>query len=244
MMFRNAMLAEKIKFRRSPILLAFVVMTLLSAVLGTANYQFNREILQNGWYSLWTQHTLFACTVFLPGELAVLCAWQWCLEHTDHCWNRLMTAPLPFAALYLAKLLWSILAAAAALGFIALCFVAGGVFSGFSLNQLPPEFLGWLVFGWFGCLAVCAWQQLFSMLVRSFAVPVAASLLFGFGGLLLMARGWGLVWPWSLLDLGMRANDPTRVLPVFSFLLACGLLTLLPTLIALILVPRLDIRAE
>ena len=87
--------AELMKCRRAPVWLAFLVLPLFPAVLGTFNYLGNLEVLDAGWYSLWTQHTLFASMFFLPAQFGVFCAWQWRLEHTDHNWNQAMTAPAP-----------------------------------------------------------------------------------------------------------------------------------------------------
>ena len=97
--------AELMKCRRAPVWLAFLVLPLFPAVLGTFNYLGNLEVLDAGWYSLWTQHTLFASMFFLPAQFGVFCAWQWRLEHADHNWNAALTAPVPVRALYLGKLL-------------------------------------------------------------------------------------------------------------------------------------------
>ena len=51
--------AEFLKLRRSDIWLAMLVLPLLSAGLGTANYLNNLGMLTEQWYSLWTQHALF-----------------------------------------------------------------------------------------------------------------------------------------------------------------------------------------
>ena len=244
MAFKKAMRAERIKFHRSPVLLAFVVLTLLSAALGTVNYMGNLGILKKGWYDLWSQHTLFACSAFLPAELGVLCAWQWRLEHTDHCWNGLMTAPLPFWALYLAKLCWAVLISIAAMAFTAACYLICGRIAGLPLDGLPPELWSWLLSGLLGCIVVCAWQELFAMLIRAFAVPVAGALIGGFSGLYLMAKGWGLFWPWALLSLGMRANSPERILDVPPFLASCILFTFIPTILAAVVAARRDVRSE
>ena len=76
-MILRVLRAERIKYRRAPVWLAVVILPLFPAVLGTANYLANLEVLQQQWYSLWTQHTLFASYFFLPALLAVFCAWQW-----------------------------------------------------------------------------------------------------------------------------------------------------------------------
>ena len=104
-MLLRCLRAELIKFRRSPVWLAFVVLPIFPAILGTMNYLGNLGLLQSEWYSLWSQHTLFAAVFFMPAQFGVFCAWQWRLEHADHNWNAALTAPVPVRALYLGKLL-------------------------------------------------------------------------------------------------------------------------------------------
>ena len=58
MLFR-CIQAERQKLRRSVIFPACLLIPIIPAVMGTFNYQQNTQILTNGWYSLWTQHTLF-----------------------------------------------------------------------------------------------------------------------------------------------------------------------------------------
>ena len=72
--------AELVKFRRSPVWLAFVVLPIFPAILGTMNYLGNLGLLRSEWYSLWSQHTLFSSMFFLPALLGVFCAWQWRLS--------------------------------------------------------------------------------------------------------------------------------------------------------------------
>ena len=104
-MLLRCLKAEIQKCRRSPVWLAFLVLPIFPAILGTGNYLGNLEALDNGWYSLWSQHTLFSSMFFLPALLGVFCAWQWRLEHTDHNWNSFLTAPVPVRDLYGAKLI-------------------------------------------------------------------------------------------------------------------------------------------
>ena len=83
-MLLRCLKAELQKCRRSPVWLAFVLLPIFPAILGTGNYLGNIEVLDDAWYSLWSQHTLFSSMFFLPALLGVFCAWQWRLEHTDH----------------------------------------------------------------------------------------------------------------------------------------------------------------
>ena len=58
-MFLRTLRAERMKLRHSPVWLAFIILPILPAIMGTFNYLQNISILQDQWYSLWTQHTLF-----------------------------------------------------------------------------------------------------------------------------------------------------------------------------------------
>lgn len=242
--FKQAFMAEGVKFRRSPVWLAFVVMLVLSAFMGTVNYQANVAVLTQGWVSLWTQHTLFSCAVFLPAALGVLCAWQWRLEHTDHSWNQIMAAPLGLGAIWWAKLCWAGVIALGTAVIVGLFYIVGGVLIGLPLGDLPPELPGWLFFGFLGMVAICAWEEFIAMVIRIFAVPVAIGLFGGIVGLYITAKGFGLYWPWALLSLGMRANNPNLELAVAPFLLLCLVFTLIPGAIALGGARVWDVRSE
>ena len=97
--------AERMKLKRSPVWLAFLFMPVVPALLGTINYMANIEILQSGWYSLWTQHTLFTCYFFLPVMLGIYCAYLMRLEHQNHNWNKLLTMPSRAYQVFLSKLI-------------------------------------------------------------------------------------------------------------------------------------------
>ena len=208
-MLLQCLRAERIKCRRAPVWLAFLLLPVFPAALGTGNYLANLSVLQNGWYSLWTQHTLFAAMFFLPAQFGVFCAWQWRLEHTDHNWNSLMTAPVPARDLYLAKLL-----TAAGISVLAqLCIGALFVLSG-------------------------------NLACRTFAPPVAAGLIGGIFGLLFLGQGWGYAMPYSLLCLGMRANNPQMQIELLPFLLSCVMYTVLFAVLAIQLMQRREVTTE
>ena len=137
-MLLRCLRAELVKFRRSPVWLAFVVLPIFPAVLGTMNYLGNLGLLQSEWYSLWSQHTLFSSMFFLPALLGVFCAWQWRLEHTDHNWNSFLTAPVPVSALCLAKLIWAAVISLLSQAWIGVLFVLSGKIVGLT-GPIPPE---------------------------------------------------------------------------------------------------------
>lgn len=65
-MLKRCILAENRKLHASPIWILFFILPMISAAYGTFNYLQNLSILQERWYSLWTQHTLFYSLFFFP----------------------------------------------------------------------------------------------------------------------------------------------------------------------------------
>ena len=242
-MILRVLRAERIKYRRAPVWLAVVILPLFPAVLGTANYLANLEVLQQQWYSLWTQHTLFASYFFLPALLAVFCAWQWRLEYARHNFNSLLAAPVSHWAVYLSKLLPAVGMSFLAQLVTGLLFLAGGAAAGIDA-PVPPQLAEWLLCGGLGGMAVCAVQLFLSLLLPSFAIPVAIALVGGIAGLMMTAQGLGLWFPYSLLSLGMRANDPTMELNVAVLFLSSVGYTCLFALLTVLLLNKRDSGGE
>ena len=242
-MILRVLRAERIKYRRAPVWLAVVILPLFPAVLGTANYLANLEVLQQQWYSLWTQHTLFASYFFLPALLAVFCAWQWRLEYARHNFNSLLAAPVSHWAVYLSKLLPAVGMSFLAQLVTGLLFLAGGAAAGIDA-PVPPQLAEWLLCGGLGGMGGCAVQLFLSLLLPSFAIPVAIALVGGIAGLMVTAQGLGLWFPYSLLSLGMRANDPTMELNVAVLLLSSVGYTCLFALLTVLLLKKRDSGGE
>ena len=224
--------AELIKGRRAPVWLAFVVLPLIPAVLGTANYRANIGILDDWWLSLWTQHTLFSAYFFLPALLGVYCAWEWRLEHSDRNF------------LYLAKLLPAVGVSIFTQALVGVYFVASGKLVGMTTAVPWAQLADWLLCGALGSIAICAVQLFLSLWLRSFAVPVALALVGGIIGLLFTSQGWGIYFPYALLSLGMRANNPNLVLELPQFILSAVLYTLLFAALTIRLLKKRDVSGE
>ncbi|MCM1387981.1 MAG: ABC transporter permease [Bacillus sp. (in: Bacteria)] len=208
--------AERMKLKRSPVWLAFFALPILSAFFGTFNYMNNRGVLQNEWYSLWTQHSLFLCYLFMPALIGTYCSYLWRLEHMRNNWNSFLTAPVPLSALYLGKLFQAVVMIIAGNAWIFLLYFLCGKFCGLP-GYIPKESAGWFLCGIVGGIAICCIQLAVSMLIRSFAVPIGVSLAGSIGGLVMTNQGWGLYYPYSLYSLGMRANNPQRALDIKVF---------------------------
>lgn len=199
---------ELIKIKRTPIWIAFFILPLISAFIGTANYMNNIGILQSTWFSLWTQHSLFFCYFFMPPLIGVYASYLWRLEHSGSNWNMALVNTSAW------HLVFSKIAVCAAMSFITfvwlcLLYILGGRFAGIT-EPVPAELAEWLACGVLGSIAVCAIQSFFSLVIRSFAIPIGMALAGGFMGLLVTSKGYYYLLPYSLMSVGMRANNPWR----------------------------------
>lgn len=223
--------AEGIKLRRSPVWLAFFGLPMISAFFGTNNYRMNQEILQSEWLSLWTQHSLFLCFLFMPALIGTYCSYLWRLEHLRNNWNSFLTAPVPHFALYFGKLFQGVLMTILGNAWVFfLYFICGKLCR---LNTPMPEAaLSWFLCGTLGGIVVCGIQLTLSMWIRSFAIPIGIALAGGIGGMLLTNKGLGCFYPYSLYAIGMRANNPNMELPIGQFLSGCIVYILLSCIVS------------
>lgn len=205
------MRAENMKLKRSFIWIAFLIIPVIPAFMGTGNYLQNIDILKSEWFSLWTQHTLFYSNFFYAPLIAVYCAYIWRVENFNHNRNSLMTAPVPVWCVFLAKLIqifWITLLTQAWVGVL---YIISGKIAG--LPGLPDKMiLFWLVRGAWGGMSVASFLLFASMIIRSFAVPVAIGLVGGVTGLLAANSGFGMYDPFSLMMMGMNSNKYEDVL--------------------------------
>ncbi|GIP19191.1 multidrug ABC transporter permease [Paenibacillus montaniterrae] len=199
---KQSISAEWLKLRHSRIVLVLAVLPIISLLIGCANYYFNQEALQNGWYSLWTQVSLFYGEFFLPILIAICCSYMCRLEHLNRNWNIVLTAPVSISSVFLAKLfVVSMLILFAQALFMGLYWIAGILFS--IPEPFPLETVGWALRGWFASLSIGALQLGLSLRIRSFATPIGISLCAVFVGLGMYIIKVGLFFPFSLLTIGM-----------------------------------------
>ncbi len=244
-MLKRCILAENAKLHASPIWLMFFILPVISAGYGTFNYLQNLEILTDGWYSLWTQHTLFYSMFFFPAMVAVYAAYLWRLEHLGHNWNLIMASPVPPLDLFTAKLVVVEKLALLTHIFVFVLYVLCGKFIAGLPGWPPVVLLLFLLRGAVGALAVVAAQLVLSMLIRSFAVPVFLALMGGVIGMLAGSKGYSLLWPYSLMQAGMNSNRSEDVLSgsyLMFFASSIGWLVLMFVLAKLLLEKR-DVKA-
>lgn len=233
---------EGIKIKRTPIWLAFLILPAISALIGTFNYLNNLELLQNEWHSLWTQHSLFFCYFFMPPLIGVYASYLWRLEHNGTNWNMIMAYVSPWKIVRNKALACIVMATVTLFWETALY-----VFCGYccKLTQpVPAELLEWLLCGIVGGAAVCMAQCLFSLVIRSFAIPIGIALVGGIAGLVATGKGLWRFIPYALLSVGMRANNPNRELEPFVFLVSCGAFILLFYLLSVWYLKKTDVRTQ
>lgn len=243
-MLQRCIHAESQKLRHSVIFPACILIPVIPAVMGTFNYLQNTDILTEGWYSLWTQLTLFYAGFFYAPLIGLYCSWLWRLEHRNNNWNVLMTAPVPISCLYLGKLAVIFLVTLATQLWMGVLYFICGRLVGFS-GFFPSEILFWLLRGTLASAAIGSLQLLLSMVIRSFSVPIGIALVGSVLGMLLSNKGLGLFWPYSLMLLGMNSNKSSDALAGnwLPFILSTLLFFLIFCGIAVWLLKNRDVRA-
>ncbi len=234
--------AERMKLRRSPVWLAFIIMPIVPALLGTANYVYQRAILTKEWLSLWTQHTLFTDYFFLPIMLGIYCAYLARLEHAVGNLNKLFSLPVKRTSIFFAKLITA--ASMLLLSEIWICVLF--VLSGYIAGLTSPPWLSiaqWCIFGTLGGMVIVALQLIISMNIKSFALPVAIAFAGGLSGLAGLAKNLGHIWIYSLLSYGMNANAPQELeksgYP--QFVIVCVVYIILFTSVGAVITAKKDV---
>lgn len=210
----NIIKTEFFKLRKSKILLSFFLLPILSAVLGTFNYLQNILILQDEWYSLWTQHTLFLSYFFLPVLIGLIVSYTFRLENNNL--NLALSLPVSRLMFILGKFTVSCIFAVIALIFTIILYIISGYGCGFSSFPIDIVFLS--VKGSIGVLAICAVQVLISIIIRNFAIPIGLSFIGGISGLLMTTMDlWGIN-PYALVAVGLNSNGSSTLTGKQNFL--------------------------
>lgn len=226
-MFRSIS-AEWLKLRHSRISLVLAILPVISLLIGGFNFYVNQAALQNGWYSLWTQVSLFYGEFFLPILIAICCAYVCRLEHANRNWNMILASPLPIISLFIAKLIIvGILILSAQTLFMVMYWSAGQLFS--IPGPFPMETVIWSLRGWIASISIAALQLGLSIRIRSFATPIGLALCAVFLGLGMYVLKIGMLFPFSLLTIGMSVlsqQDLTHT-ENLAFLLMNGIFIIL-----------------
>ncbi|MBH8609301.1 ABC transporter permease [Thermoactinomyces sp. CICC 10521] len=214
---KRSISAEWLKLRHSRIGLVLAVLPVISLLIGCTNYYFNQGALQNSWFSLWTQVSLFYGEFFLPILIAICCSYVCRLEHLNRNWNMILASPVSVASVFLAKLIVvSILILFAQALFMALYWLAGNLFT--LPGPFPVETIGWTIRGWYVSLSISALQLGLSLRIRSFATPIGINLCAVLIGLAMYTAKLGIFFPFSLLTIGMCVLSQNKLTDIQNIL--------------------------
>lgn len=214
-MLRRCIQAEQIKVRHSLIFLAFLIIPIIPAIMGTFNYLQNTDVLSEGWYSLWTQITLFYANFFYAPLIAIYCSYLWRLEHRHNNWNHFMAMPVSATASYGGKLAVIIEMTLFTQVWISALFFLCGKLIGLP-GIFPARILLWVLRGTLAAITIATLQLFLSMVIRNFAIPVGIALLGSIAAVLVTNAGGALFWPYSLMIIGMNSNKTEDIIQSFS----------------------------
>ena len=210
-MIVKAIICERMKCKGTLIWPAFLLIPVIPILLGAGNYLSNLEILKSGWYSYWTQVTLFYATFSFAPLIGAYCAFLWRYENFNSCRNTLFARPIPYRTIYLSKFLLVCAISAMTQIWFALLFIASGKLIG--LPGLPPaDLCFWMIRGLAGAFVIAALQFLAATEIRNFTTPIAIGLVGGVTGMIAANTKAGILWPYSQMLLGMNSNKSEDVL--------------------------------
>ena len=175
--FASLVAAEAIKLKRSSVWAVTVLLPLLAVVSGSVNFRMNRQAFLQGWVSLTSQMTLFYAMMFCSLGVALLASTVWRVEHRGTSWNAMRTTPHTATAVALAKtlVLFAPLLVMQVI-LVVLAWISGTFFMGLG-PAMPMSFTVSALLGVLAAAPLVAVQSLLSMLMRSFAAPVAVAFL-------------------------------------------------------------------
>lgn len=206
MLFR-CIKSEIIKLKRSGIVPVLIIIPLIAVFMGTGNYYMNIGVLQNKWYSLWTQVSLFYSYFFFPASIALICSYLCKLEHENSNWNKILAAPIKRRNIIISKLVSATILICFSQIMAAIFYIIGGKITGLDSN-IPKELIQWISLGAVAGISVAAVQLFISMNVKNFAVPVGISVCLSILGLRFVMAEKAFTIPYSLVIYSMSALKP------------------------------------
>ena len=239
---RTSLPAELIKLKRSPVWIVIFIIPTISAVIGTFNFMANQWVLSFTWESLWTQHSLFLGTFFLPPLIGILCSLLWRMEHTGTNWNLTLSLESPWK-LVKDKLLVASGMSVLCIIWIGILYVGSGI--GIGLQSVPPAvFCECMLCGAISCVAISAVQIFLSLVIRSFAIPVGIALGGSVVGLALVVKGWIYALPYAMLQTGLKSTTMEWETNPGGFAVAAGVYIVLFYLLSVLYLKKSDAKVH
>lgn len=239
---RTSLPAELIKLKRSPVWIAFFIIPIISAVIGTFNFMANQGVLSFTWESLWTQHSLFLGIFFLPPLIGILCSLLWRMEHTGTNWNLTLSLESPWK-LVKDKLFVASGMSVLCILWIGILYIICGI--GIRLPSAPPAvFYECMLCGAISCVAISAVQIFLSLVIHSFAIPIGIALGGSVIGSALVVKGWVYALPYAMLQTGLKSTTMEWDTNLGGFLIATLTYILLFYLLSVLYLKKSDAKTH
>ena len=243
--------AEFMKLRRSLVWVVVVALPVVSVVLGSATTLSTGRELDDGWHTLWLRVVVFQGLFPLALGIAVLASLLWRVEHRGGNSTALRAAPVSALEIFTGKVaVLGILLATLQVVQIVAVAAAGTLVFGLP-GTLPARYL--LISGviTLAGLPLAAVQTALSMVMRSFAAPVAVALTGATASVLLLlskvdaaiiAVPYALLGRATQLGTGVLADDEPLTTAITTVVGAAVLFTVLIAGASAILLDRRDVR--
>lgn len=248
----GAVNAEFLKLKRSLSWAVVVGLPVAIVISGSVNTTIAGGQPDDGWQTMWEQSVVFYGFFPLAVGIGVLASLVWRVEHRGGNWNALMGGPTASLRIVAAKAaVVAALAAAMQLVLLVAVVVVGKFVFGLP-GMLPGGYLGISALIVLACVPVAVLQSGLSMLMRSFAAPVAVAFLgAGASVVLLLAEldaaifvsPYALIGRATQLGTGLLADDGA-ITPVYVASITISALVLTGALLAgtATILDRRDVR--
>jgi hypothetical protein len=171
----GAVRAEFLKLKRSLSWAVVVLLPVAMVLVGAANTLADSGQLDDGWHTMWIRSVVFYGLFPLAIGIGLLASLVWRVEHRGGNWNALMSGPTASLRIVTAKaVVVAVLAAVMQLILLIAVVVIGKFVFGLP-GMLPGEYLAVSILIVLACVPVAALQSGLSMLMRSFAAPIAVA---------------------------------------------------------------------
>lgn len=169
--------AELLKLKRSMSWAVVLVLPLIAVLSGAGNSLTAGRPLEHGWHTLWIRVVVFYGLFPLAIGIAALASLVWRVEHRGSNWNALMARPISSLQIVVGKAaVLGLLVATMQVVLVVFLVLIGKLAFGLP-GFLPARYLLASMLIVLASLPVAALQSALSMLMRSFAAPIALALL-------------------------------------------------------------------
>ena len=248
----SAVRAEFLKLKRSLSWIVVVLLPVAMVIAGAVNTLVSGSQPEDGWHTMWLRSVVFYGLFPLAIGIGILASLVWRVEHRGGNWNALMSGPTSSMRIVAAKAVVVAVLAAAMQAVLLLTVVVIGTVVSDIPGVLPGRYVAVSFLIMLACVPVAVLQSGLSMLMRSFAAPIAVAFLGAGAAVVLLLAGLDaavFVIPYALISratqLGTGTFSDTGVITggdVVSVVIGALVLTVVLTMATTAILDRRDTR--